>query len=255
MAPELAYDLLARNDEEARRILDNVDLHRGAVLQSRRPDHGHRVVQQDSSARSSRGRIRRGCIRSTRATTTTATRSDEHPRLAVHGEACCSASGSRRPTSITTTWARNGARIFLPPYAEPVRPSADPLVWRELSWYGAHMAYKEEEAELSGVINDADLLRLGPLRLPLDHAVPQHRGHADGVGERAARVAGVRAPRPARGNTRNLPEYEEQTNFPESVAGRHGGACATSSSGRRSRRGRRSISRRAIARRCCGTRI
>ena len=27
----------------------------------------------------------------------------------------------------------NGARIYLPPYAEPVRPSADPLVWRELA--------------------------------------------------------------------------------------------------------------------------
>src|SRR5262245_41617940 len=49
----------------------------------------------------------------------------------------------------------NGARIYLPPYAEPVRPGADPILWRELSWYGAHMAYKEEEANLSGVINGA----------------------------------------------------------------------------------------------------
>ncbi len=48
-----------------------------------------------------------------------------------------------------------GARIYLPPYAEPVRPMADPLVWRELSWYGAHMAYKEEEAGESGIINMA----------------------------------------------------------------------------------------------------
>ena len=48
-----------------------------------------------------------------------------------------------------------GARIYVPPYAEPVRPGADPLVWRELSWYGAHIAYKEEEAGLSGVVNSA----------------------------------------------------------------------------------------------------
>jgi hypothetical protein len=34
------------------------------------------------------------------------------------------------------------ARIYLPPYAEPIRPGGDPLVWREMAWYGAHMAYK-----------------------------------------------------------------------------------------------------------------
>jgi hypothetical protein len=47
------------------------------------------------------------------------------------------------------------ARISLPPYAEPIRPEADPLVWREMSWYGAHMAYKMDEAELSGAIGSA----------------------------------------------------------------------------------------------------
>ncbi len=47
-----------------------------------------------------------------------------------------------------------GARIFFPPYAEPVRPLADPLVWREMEWYGAQMANKAEEAGLSGVMND-----------------------------------------------------------------------------------------------------
>jgi Zinc carboxypeptidase len=47
-----------------------------------------------------------------------------------------------------------GARIFFPPYAEPVRPLADPLVWREAAWYGGEMANKAEEAGLSGVMND-----------------------------------------------------------------------------------------------------
>lgn len=46
-----------------------------------------------------------------------------------------------------------GARIFYPPYAEPIRPLADPLVWRESAWYGAEMANKAEEAGLSGVMN------------------------------------------------------------------------------------------------------
>ncbi len=47
-----------------------------------------------------------------------------------------------------------GARIFFPPYAEPIRPLADPLVWRESAWYGAEMANRAEEAGLSGVMND-----------------------------------------------------------------------------------------------------
>jgi hypothetical protein len=47
------------------------------------------------------------------------------------------------------------ARIYLPPYAEPVRPEGDPLVWREMSWYGAHMAYKMEEEDLEGAVNAA----------------------------------------------------------------------------------------------------
>ena len=46
-----------------------------------------------------------------------------------------------------------GARFYVPPYSEPIRPYADPLIWRELSWYGAHIAYKLEEAGKSGVLN------------------------------------------------------------------------------------------------------
>ena len=48
-----------------------------------------------------------------------------------------------------------GARLYVPPYSEPMRPEADPLVWREMAWYGAHIAYKEEEAGNSGVVNAA----------------------------------------------------------------------------------------------------
>ncbi|GIS79728.1 MAG: hypothetical protein CM1200mP14_12940 [Gammaproteobacteria bacterium] len=39
--------------------------------------------------------------------------------------------------------------------AEPIRPGGRPLVWREMSWYGAHMAYKMEEEDLSGAVNAA----------------------------------------------------------------------------------------------------
>lgn len=48
-----------------------------------------------------------------------------------------------------------GARLYVAPYCEPIHPHADPLIWREISWYGAHMAYKLEEAGITGVINAA----------------------------------------------------------------------------------------------------
>ncbi len=46
-----------------------------------------------------------------------------------------------------------GARLWLCPYSEPLHPNGDPLVWREISWYGAHMAYRLEEAGKTGVLN------------------------------------------------------------------------------------------------------
>jgi hypothetical protein len=46
-----------------------------------------------------------------------------------------------------------GARLWLCPYSEPLHPNGDPLVWREISWYGAHMAYRLEETGKTGVLN------------------------------------------------------------------------------------------------------
>ena len=31
------------------------------------------------------------------------------------------------------------ARLYIPPYAEPLRPDGDPIVWREIAWWGGHM--------------------------------------------------------------------------------------------------------------------
>jgi len=44
-------------------------------------------------------------------------------------------------------------RFLCPPYPDPMQPYCDPLTWREHAWYGAHMAYKLEEAGKTGVIN------------------------------------------------------------------------------------------------------
>jgi len=56
---------------------------------------------------------------------------------------------------------RQRARIFLPPYAEPMRPLADPILWRETELVRAHMAYKEEEAQSVRRHQQRHLLRMG----------------------------------------------------------------------------------------------
>jgi hypothetical protein len=105
------------------------------------------------------------------------------------------------------------ARIYLPPYAEPVRPEADPLVWREMSWYGAHMAYKQEEHNLSGAINAAIYSGWGHFGF---HWITPFHNIAGMLTESAsARLATPLYVHPDQlGGSRALPEYAEQTTFP-----------------------------------------
>jgi len=107
-----------------------------------------------------------------------------------------------------------GARLFVPPYADPVRPSADPLVWREISWYGGHIAYKEEENDKSGIVNAAIYSGWGHFGF---HWITPFHNIAGMLTESAsARLATPLYIHPdqLRGDTRGLPEYEEQTTFP-----------------------------------------
>ena len=105
------------------------------------------------------------------------------------------------------------ARIYLPPYAEPIRPEGDPLVWREMTWYGAHMAYKMEEAELDGAIGAAIYSGWGHFGF---HWITPFHNIAGMLTESAsARLATPLYVHPdqLRGS-RQLPEYAEQTTFP-----------------------------------------
>ncbi len=107
-----------------------------------------------------------------------------------------------------------GARIYVPPYAEPIRPGSDPLVWREMSWWGAHIAYKEEEAGLSGVVNAAIYSGWGHFGF---HWITPFHNIAGMLTESAsARLASplYLHPDQLRGGARGLPEYEAQTTFP-----------------------------------------
>jgi Zinc carboxypeptidase len=107
-----------------------------------------------------------------------------------------------------------GARIYIPPYADPIRPHGDPLVWREMSWYGAHIAYKEEEAGLSGVVNAAIYSGWGHFGF---HWITPFHNIAGMLTESASASLGSPLylhPDQLQGGSRGLPEYEAQTTFP-----------------------------------------
>jgi hypothetical protein len=213
MAPELAYDLLARKDEETRRILDNVIFIEvpcfnpdGEIMvtdwynkQLGTPYEGTNppwLYQKYAGHDNNRDAFQTNIPDSQYMARILFTEWRPEAYVDHHG------------------MGANGARIFLPPYAEPVRPYADPILWRELSWYGAHMAYKEEEANLSGAINDAIYSGWG--HFGFHWITPFHNIAGMLTESAAARLASplfVHADE-LRGNTRNLPVYEAETIFP-----------------------------------------
>ena len=105
------------------------------------------------------------------------------------------------------------ARIYLPPYAEPIRPEGDPLVWREMAWYGSHMAYKMDEVDLKGAIGAAVYSGWGHFGF---HWITPFHNIAGMLTESAsARLASPLYVHPDQlGGSRQFPEYEEQTTFP-----------------------------------------
>ena len=106
------------------------------------------------------------------------------------------------------------ARLYIPPYAEPIRPDGDPLVWREMAWWGAHMGTKLEAAGKTGVIGNAIYSGWGHMGF---HWITPFHNIAGMLTESAsARLATPLYIHPdsLRGGPRNLPEYETQTNMP-----------------------------------------
>ncbi len=213
MAPELAYDLVSRGDPETRTILDNVIF---LLIPSFNPDGAIMVADwyQKTLGTEYEGaglpwlyHKYAGHDNNRDAFQTNLVESRYMARI------------------LFTDWIPQayvdhhhmgsyGARIYVPPYAEPVRPYADPLVWREHSWYGAHIAYKEEEAGLSGVLNMAQYSGWGHFGF---HWITPFHNIAGMLTESAsAKLASpiFIHPDQLRGDTRGLPEYVEQTTFP-----------------------------------------
>jgi hypothetical protein len=153
MSPELAYDLLTRSDAETRRILDNVIF---LLVPSFNPDGQIMVTDwynkyvgtpYEGSELPWLYNKYIGHDNNRDALTMNMKESQYVGRILFT---------EWKPTAYFDFhhMGSYGARIFYPPYAEPVRPLADPLVWREMAWYGGEMAAKAEEAGLSGVMNN-----------------------------------------------------------------------------------------------------
>jgi hypothetical protein len=107
-----------------------------------------------------------------------------------------------------------GARFFVPPYGEPIRPYADPLLWRELSWYGAHIAYKLEENGKSGVLNAAQYPGWGHFGW---HWITPFHNIAGMLTESASASLATPLflhPDQLRGGAREFPTYEAQSTMP-----------------------------------------
>jgi hypothetical protein len=108
----------------------------------------------------------------------------------------------------------NNARLYIPPYAEPIRPDGDPLVWREMAWWGAHMGNHLEAAGKTGVIGAAIYSGWGHMGF---HWITPFHNIAGMLTESAsARLATPMYVHPdqLRGGPRGLPTYEVQTTMP-----------------------------------------
>jgi len=214
MAAELAFDLLSRQDEEAQKILDNVVF---LMIPCFNPD-GEIIVHDwyektlgtefEGSGPPVLYHKYTGHDNNRDAFMTNMIESQYMAKI------------------LFTDWIPQayvdhhhmgayGARIYVPPYADPIRPMADPLIWREHSWYGAHIAYKEEEAGLSGILNMAQYSGWGHFGF---HWITPFHNIAGMLTESASAKLATPMfilPDQLQGGARNLPVYEAQTTFPD----------------------------------------
>ena len=213
MAPELAYDLLTRQDSETQRILGNVIF---VMIPCLNPDGQIMITDWY------------------RETVGTEYEGISMPWLyhkySGHdnnrdGDYHNLVESKYMAKTIFVDWlpqayidhhhmGSSGARFFVPPYCDPIRPYADPLVWREISWYGAHIAYKLEEQGFKGVLNAAQFAGWG--HFGWHWITPFHN-----IAGMLTESAGVNYatpiyihPEQLSGGGRAFPEYAAQSTFP-----------------------------------------
>jgi len=213
MAVELAYDLASRTDDEAMRILDNVIF---VMIPSLNPDGQIMVTdwyretvgtEFEGSSYPSLYHIYTGHDNNRDAFMTNTIESVYQATLMFREWIPQAYIDHHQMGSYT-------ARFYVPPYSEPIRPFSDPLVWREMSWYGAHIAYKAEEAGLNGIINSAIYGGWGHFGF---HWITPFHNIAGMLTEAASTRLATPLyihPDELRGGRRQMPAHEPQTTFP-----------------------------------------
>ena len=139
---------LAAGEEDPRQR----DLRARPVPESGRPDHGHRLVQQERrhAVRDEPDPVSLSPVR--RATTTIATCTCSRRRRASSRRSCCGTTGSRRSGSTSTRRAATRARIFVMPATDPINPNVHPLIYRWNGILGQSQAAALEAAGKDGII-------------------------------------------------------------------------------------------------------
>jgi hypothetical protein len=213
MAPELVYDLLTRDDEETRRILDNVIL---LLIPSFNPDG--QVMVTDWYNETLGGEyegVNLPWLYHPYAGHDN-NRDGDYLNLIESKYAAKIMYRDWKPQAYIDHhhMGSYGARFYVPPYSDPMRPYADPLVWREMSLFGGHIAYKLEEAGMSGILNKAQYPGWGHFGW---HWITPFHNMAGMLTESASAKLATPIfihPDQLRGDVREWKKYEAQTTIP-----------------------------------------
>jgi hypothetical protein len=220
MSPELTYDLLTKEDEETRRILDNVVF---LMFPCFNPDGEIMVTDWYNKLL---GTEYEGCELPWLYNKYIGHDNNRDAFMTNMVESQYAAKVMYRDWHPQAYQDHHhmgsyGARLYVAPYSEPIHPNADPLIWREHSWFGAHMAYRLEEAGKTGILNGAVFASWGHLGF---HWLGNYHNIASMLTENAsAKLATPMYIHPSQlkgegfGNlvgTQMFPHYKPQTNFP-----------------------------------------
>ena len=214
MAPELAHELLSRGDEDARRILENVVF---LMVPCFNPDGQVMVVDWYNRWKGTEYEGVSLPWLYHKYAGHDNNRDAFQVNLVESGYVASILFRDWIPQAYVDHhhMGSYGARFYIPPYCEPFRGHADPIVYREHYWYGSHMAYMLEEAGKSGVIGGASTFPAwGHFGW---HRITNHHNVCGMLTESAnAKLATPLYIHPdqLKGNHFSFPEYEAQNNFP-----------------------------------------
>lgn len=213
MAPELTYDLLTRKDEETQRILDNVIFF---LIPSFNPDGQIMVTDWYNQTLGTEYEGTGLPWLYHKYAGHDNNRDGDYLNLIESVYAAKIMYRDWPPQAYIDHhhMGSYGARFYVPPYSEPIRPYADPLIWREMSWYGAHIAYKLEENGMAGILNAAQYPGWGHFGW---HWITPFHNIAGMLTESASAKLATPLyihPEQLRGGARQFPEYKAQSTFP-----------------------------------------